>query len=132
MKRFAICMVALGMMFGWLSGDARAQARRYARPPIGKYQPHTSPALNMLGPGGPAYGYLTGTVPQDDYRQQSYSFNRGFQDYQKKVNRSFNDVNQSLQNPQAGSEIRQTLGTTGHPTTFMNHMRYFPASAGGR
>lgn len=102
---------------------AEAQVRRNVRPPIAKYQPYTSPALNMLGPGGPEFGYFTGTLPQEQFRQQQYNFNRDFTNFERQVNSNF----KTLGGQQLDTGVQRTIGTTGHPTSFFNTYNYFPS-----
>ena len=101
---------------------AEAQVRRNIRPPIAKYQPYTSPALNMLGPGGPEFGYFTGTLPQEQFRQQQFNFNRDFMNFERQVNSGF----KNLSGQQSETGVQRTIGATGHPTTFFNTSNYFP------
>jgi hypothetical protein len=103
------------------SSAAEAQARRNVRPPIAKYQPYTSPYLNMLGPGGPGFGYFTGTLPQEQFRQQQYNFGRDFRNFENQVNDNFRKVGE-----QQSLEIRRTISTTGHPTSFQSYGGFFP------
>lgn len=102
---------------------AEAQVRRNVRPPIAKYQPYTSPALNMLGPGGASFGYFTGTLPQEQFRQQEFNNNRDFMNFENQVNQGFRDIRSG----QSDYGIERTIGTTGHPTSFFNTYNYFPA-----
>jgi hypothetical protein len=121
--KLACSMLCLTGLILLTVNPAQAQVRRNVRPPIAKYQPYTSPALNMLGPGGPEFGYFTGTQPQEQFRQQQYNFNRDFMNFEKQVNSGF----KTLGNQESETGIRRTIGTTGHPTSFMNTYNYFPA-----
>ncbi len=118
--KFLCCAALVG--FSTLSADA--QVRRNVRPPIAKYQPYTSPYLNMLGPGGPGFGYFTGTLPQEQFRQQQFNSARDFQNFESQVNDNFRRVGE-----QQNARIRRTITTTGHPTAFQSFGNYFP---GGR
>ena len=115
-----LCVAGLALALGTTS--AEAQARRYVRPPIAKYQPYTSPYLSLFGPGGADYNYFVNAQPQEQFRQSQYNFNREFSNYQTQVNTGF----QKLGQIQRGPGISRTIGTTGHPTGFMNTGTYFP------
>lgn len=104
-----------------LTSTAEAQVRRNIRPPIAKYQPFTSPSLYMLGPGGPEFGYFMGTQPAEQFRTSNYNANRDLADFERGVNRNF----QNLENSDL-TGITRTINTTGHPTYFMNYGTYFP------
>ena len=101
---------------------AEAQVRRNIRPPIAKYQPYTSPYLSLFGPGGADYNYFTQTLPQEQFRNQQYNFNRDFNNFTNQVNSDFQKL--GMQNQ--ASEINRSIGTTGHPTSFMSYGGYFP------
>jgi hypothetical protein len=103
---------------------APAQARRYVRPPIAKYQPYTSPYLAMFGPGGAEYGYFINTLPIEQNNYQQYNFGRGYRSFQNTVDRDFQQIGQMGQDP----GILRTIGTTGHPTGFMMTGSYFPGA----
>lgn len=121
-----LCIAAMVALLLSLAQPGFAQARRHVRPPIAKYQPYTSPYLGMLGPGGAAYGYFTLAQPQEQYQQSQYTLSRNMMDFQNQVNKNFDQAAKELQQTQS---VRRSIGTTGHPTSFMSPGKYFP---GGR
>jgi hypothetical protein len=121
----SLIVCGLGLAFALTPSSAEAQARRYIRPPIAKYQPYTSPYLSLMGPGGADYNYFVNAQPQEQFRQQQYNFNRGFQSFENQVNADFQKLNQTAQQ---GTGVYRTIGTTGHPTSFMNYGTYFPSN----
>ena len=122
MKRTATILCSLGLVLVIGTTSSEAQVRRNVRPPIAKYQPYTSPYLSMFGPGGSDFNYFVNVQPQEQFRQSQYNFNRDFNKFQNQVNTDF----QKLGQLQGGAGINRTIGTTGHPTSFMNTGRYFP------
>ncbi len=122
MKFTASSLCSLALIFAWGTTSAEAQNRRNVRPPIAKYQPYTSPYLSMFGPGGSDYNYFVNVQPQEQFRQSQYNFNRDFSNFQNQINSDF----QKLGQQQRGPGINRTIGTTGHPTSFMNTSSYFP------
>jgi hypothetical protein len=123
-KTTALLLCGAGLLL--LDGtSAEAQARRYVRPPIAKYQPYTSPYLSLFGPGGADFNYFVNTLPQQQFMYQNYNFNRQFREFEGQINADF----QKLGQQQIGTGITRTIGTTGHPTSFMNYGTYF---RGGR
>lgn len=120
--KFANTILCIAGLCCLAVSSAEAQVRKNIRPPIAKYQPYTSPALNMLGPGGPEYGYFTGTLPQEQIRQQQYNFNRDFMGFENQVNSNFKNLSE-----QNGAGIQRTIGTTGHPTSFFNTGTFYPS-----
>lgn len=128
MRFTATILCGLGLMLSLGPTSAEAQARRYVRPPIAKYQPYTSPYLSLFGPGGADYNYFTNAQPQEQFRQSQYNFNRQYSDFQNQVNTDFQKV--GGQQRQSGPGVTRTIGTTGHPTSFMNTGSYFPSSGG--
>ena len=105
---------------GWI-GAAEAQSPNRTRPTLQPFQrPTTSPYLNLLGPGGPAYQYYQNVIPQQDFQRSQQQFRESVYNMQKGISqnqRQIMDLN--------------TIGPTGHRAGFMNQGSYFSTSGSG-
>jgi hypothetical protein len=118
MKRFSTLLVTTLLVAG-IVDCAQAQRSR----PVGSQsprnygRPRVTPYLDLLRDGGGVglgYQYYRRLLPEQTLRRET-----------GRLNRSVYDVEQQLRQPVAPPERTQSIGTTGHPTTFMTYSSYF-------
>jgi hypothetical protein len=90
------------------------------RPNVRSYeQPATSPYLNLLA--GP-FGYLQGTVPQENQLRANAQFRMDYRRNQQEIEKQQKALKQAMSS---------NLPTTGHAAGFMTHTKYFNVGVPG-
>jgi len=118
MRKTLLTLSAVIVTAALTTETARAQARRFGRPPTRR--PVTSPYLNLLrgaGGGGIGFNYYRRIRPEQEFRRADSNFNRSLDSLQNRV-----------QNQQQEEERRPLSGLnqTGHPVRFLDLGGYFP------
>lgn len=100
-----------------------AQSPGFGRP----RNPTLSPYLNLLNNSNSTeFNYYQLYRPQKEFRNAYQGLNQNLYQTTAQVARQGESIEQISDRLRPGSSLR----TTGHPTSFMNHGRYFSTGAG--
>ena len=126
MKRysFLFALATIAATCGSLDAQVYSGNRSGGYQPYQPYpRPQLSPYLNLIRGGDPAANYFMGTIPQ----RNQIRTNRQFLSALQQLDRG----QRQLERPSGtGLELYVPLGTTGHPSAFMQLGSYFPARSG--
>ena len=125
MRRIALVTAVL-VLSALAAQPAAAQPGIYAPsapPSYGVYnRPLLSPYLNLLRGGDTASNYFLGVVPEQNRRFNDRLFRSEIRDLERRT--------ADTSTPGDFEDLITPLGSTGHPTAFLNTVGYFGAGAG--